>query len=198
MSNCRGFIDVTVRLICRPGQKQRYLYNGHKRTHSIKFQSVAAPNGLVANLYRSIEGKRHDSAMLAEFRLLDQMQLHCNDANGYPFCVYENAAYPLRAHLQKPFQGARLNDQQKEFNTAMSSVRTSVEWLFGDVINYFKFMDFKKKIENRSKSCWKNVRSLRYFAKCTHNFVWEHNLKLFSKRTSKFKRVFFVVYFMFC
>ena len=75
------------------------------------------------------------------------MQLHCNDANGYPFCGYGNAAYPLRAHLQKPFQGARLNDQQKEFNTAMSSVRTSVEWLFGDVINYFKFMDFKKKLK---------------------------------------------------
>ena len=29
----------------------------------------------------------------------------------------------------------------------MSSVRTSVEWLFGDVINYFKFMDFKKKLK---------------------------------------------------
>ena len=62
------------------------------------------------------------TAMLAESRLLDQMQLHCNDANEHPFCVYGNAAYPLRAHLQKPFHGTRLNDQQKEFNTAMSSV----------------------------------------------------------------------------
>ena len=26
----------------------------------------------------------------------------------------------------------------------MSSVRTSVEWLFGLVSNYFKFVDFKK------------------------------------------------------
>ena len=62
------------------------------------------------------------TAMLAESRLLDQMQLHCNDANEHPFCVYGNAAYPLRAHLQKPFHGASLNDQQKEFNAAMSSV----------------------------------------------------------------------------
>ena len=62
------------------------------------------------------------TAMLAESRLLDQMQLHCNDANEHPFCVYGNAAYPLRAHLQKPFHGASLNDQQKEFNTAMSSI----------------------------------------------------------------------------
>ena len=146
LSNCWGFIDGTVRPICRPSQKQRNLYNGYKRIHAIKFQSIAAPNGLIANLYGPIEGKRHDNAMLAEYRLLDQMLLHCNDANGHPSCVYGDAAYPLRAHLQKPFQGARLNGQQKEFDTAMSSVRTSAEWLFGDVINYCKFMDFLKKI----------------------------------------------------
>ena len=52
--------------------------------------------------------------MLAESQLLDQMQLHCNDVNGNPFCVYGDAAYPLRAHLQKPFQGARLNDQHRK------------------------------------------------------------------------------------
>ena len=29
----------------------------------------------------------------------------------------------------------------------MSEVRSSVEWLFGDVINYFKFLDFKKNLK---------------------------------------------------
>lgn len=29
------------------------------------------------------------------------------------------------------------------FNESMSAVRVSVEWLFADVINYFKFIDFK-------------------------------------------------------
>jgi hypothetical protein len=29
----------------------------------------------------------------------------------------------------------------------MSSVRVSVEWLFGDIANYFKFMDFKKNLK---------------------------------------------------
>ena len=29
----------------------------------------------------------------------------------------------------------------------MSSVRTSFEWLFGDAINYFKFMNFKKNLK---------------------------------------------------
>ena len=51
LSNCIGFIDGTVRPISRPGQHQRIVYNGHKRVHSLKFQSVALPNGLIGNMY---------------------------------------------------------------------------------------------------------------------------------------------------
>ena len=64
LQNCWGFIDGTVRPISRPGRKQRVMYSGHKKVHSIKFQSIATPNGLTANLYGPVEGKRHDSAML--------------------------------------------------------------------------------------------------------------------------------------
>ena len=46
LDNCWGFIDGTVRPVSRPGEHQRVLYNGHKRVHAIKFQSVVAPNGL--------------------------------------------------------------------------------------------------------------------------------------------------------
>lgn len=52
--NCFGFVDGTVRQISRPGEKQRVMYNGHKRIHRIKFQSVALPNGLIGNLYGAI------------------------------------------------------------------------------------------------------------------------------------------------
>ena len=51
LTNCFGFIDGTVRPICRPGESQRIVYNGHKRVHSLKFQSLAIPNGLIANMY---------------------------------------------------------------------------------------------------------------------------------------------------
>ena len=33
------------------------------------------------------------------------------------------------------------------FNEAMSAVHASVEWLFGDIINYIKFLDFKKNLK---------------------------------------------------
>ena len=51
LSSCFGFVDGTVRPITRPGENQRLLYNGHKRVHGLKFQSVVLPNGLIAHLY---------------------------------------------------------------------------------------------------------------------------------------------------
>ena len=49
LDNCIGFIDGTVRPICRPGELQRVVYNGHKRVHALKFQSFILPNGMIAN-----------------------------------------------------------------------------------------------------------------------------------------------------
>ena len=51
LTNCFGFIYGTVHGISRPGEHQRVLYNGRKRVHALKFQSVTIPNGLIANLY---------------------------------------------------------------------------------------------------------------------------------------------------
>ena len=50
LQNCFGFVDGTLCRIARPQNNQRAVYNGHKRVHGIKFQSVVAPNGLIANL----------------------------------------------------------------------------------------------------------------------------------------------------
>lgn len=51
LPNCFGFIDGTVRPICRPQENQRIVYNGHKRVHGLKYQSVALPSGMIANMY---------------------------------------------------------------------------------------------------------------------------------------------------
>ena len=51
LDNCFGLVEGTVRLISRPGEMQRIVYNGHKRVHALKFQSVATPNGLIANMF---------------------------------------------------------------------------------------------------------------------------------------------------
>ena len=51
LDNCIGFIDGTVRPICRPGELQRVVYNVHKRVHALKLQSFTLPNGMIANMY---------------------------------------------------------------------------------------------------------------------------------------------------
>ena len=65
------------------------------------------------------------------------------------------------------------------FNALMSAVRVSVEWLFGDIVNYFKFVDFKKNFstwlchaEERSNT-WV-LRACRWWASLasTRSFHW--------------------------
>ena len=51
LENCFGFIDGTVRPIARPDQHQRIVNNDYKLVHSLKFQSVALPNGLIGNMF---------------------------------------------------------------------------------------------------------------------------------------------------
>ncbi|XP_068737629.1 trichohyalin-like [Montipora capricornis] len=73
LDNCFGFIDGTMRAIARPEQHQRILYNGHKRVHALKFQSIALPNGLMGNLYGPVEGRKHDEGMLVDSGLLHDL-----------------------------------------------------------------------------------------------------------------------------
>ena len=147
LQNCFGFIDGTVRPMCRPGENQRTVYNGHKKVHSLKFQSVALPNGLIGNMYGPLEGRRHDSFLLRMSDLLPKLQRHAFDTNGNALCVYGDPAYPLRIHLQSPFKSPILTPEESEFNTAMSKVRTAVEWLFGDITNWVVFVDFKRNLK---------------------------------------------------
>ena len=62
-------------------------------------------------------------------------------------CVFGDPAYPLRVHLQAPFRHGILTPMMEGYNAEMSSVRVTVEWLFGDIINDFKFLDFKKNLK---------------------------------------------------
>ncbi|XP_070578741.1 uncharacterized protein [Ptychodera flava] len=142
LDNCWGFIDGTTRSISRPHTGQRIVFSGHKRTHCLKFQSVQAPNGLIAHMFGPIEGSRHDAYMLSESQLLPKLEQVQN--GGQVMCVYGDPAYPLRPELMGPFKGAHLTREQHIFNRSMSEVRVCVEWGFGKIISLFAFLDFKK------------------------------------------------------
>ena len=106
LENCWGFVDGTVEQVCRPGLMQRILYDGHKRVHAIKYQSVSAPNGLCANLRGPYEGKLHDASsgnqdFPAFYSCIPILSYDFTNRHfifllipllfsGYPFC-YENS-----------------------------------------------------------------------------------------------------------
>ena len=120
--------------------------------------------------------------MLAKSRLLDQLQLHAYKPNGEPLCIYGDSAYPLRVHLQAPYQGNCLTNLQKGYNTAMSNVRVSVEWLFKEILTYFAFVDFKINLKLVLSAIGKmyvvcalltNVRTCLYKSQTSNFFVIE-------------------------
>lgn len=61
-------------------------------------------------------------------------------------CIW-GSCLPSQGSLAGPFRNAVLTPQMEAYNTCMSKVRTSVEWLFGEIANSFKFLDFKKNLK---------------------------------------------------
>jgi hypothetical protein len=55
-----GFLDATVRPICKPSVGQSECYNGKDRLHSIKFQICSTPDGIIRHIDGPWPGRRHD------------------------------------------------------------------------------------------------------------------------------------------
>ena len=137
LENCWEFVDGTVRPLCRPGENQRIMYNGHKRVHTLKRQSVVVPNSLIANLFGPVEGRKHDCGILGDSGLLRELQQHAHGPNRNIFCIYCDPAYPLRQQLMGPFRSTVTTPLQDAWNKSMSQSRTSVKWIFGDTFQIF-------------------------------------------------------------
>ena len=99
---------------------------------------------MIANVFGPVEGKKHDFAILAMSELLQTLQRFSHGPNGEVVCIFGDPAYSLRRSLLAPYNGAQLTQEQMDFSSSMSKVRVTIEWMPGEVINNFKFTDFKK------------------------------------------------------
>ena len=94
-----------------------------------------------------LEGRRYDSGMLAESRLLPLLDRDAVSPVDLPMCIYGEPAYPIRAQLISPYINVALTPRMEVFNTSMSQVREAIGWLFNDVATPFKFIDFKRNLK---------------------------------------------------
>ena len=137
---CNEFFDERRSAAFYPASQQRNGRRGRRSgsawSHKLYIFFVFIP-----------EGKRHDAWMLGESHLLNDLERFAFSTGGQPMCIYGDPAYPVRVHLQSPYKGNRLMPAMEAFNESMSKVRTSVEWVFGDIVRSFKFMDFKNNLK---------------------------------------------------
>ena len=132
-------------------------------------------------LYSSTEGKSHDAGMLRKSELLQKLEEHCTTQDEHPLCIYGDPAYPLRLHLPAPYKHNNLTEEEKQFDKAMSSVRVSIEWDFGEIAEYFAFIDFKR----NQKIALSEVGTMYLVSGLLHNA----RTCLYGSSTSRFMEV---------
>jgi hypothetical protein len=64
-----GFIDGHFCPFSRPAKRQRVFFSGHKRLHSIGFQTIVTPDGLMSSLVGPFVGKTNGWAMYIASRV---------------------------------------------------------------------------------------------------------------------------------
>ena len=103
-------------------------------------------------MFGPCDGRRHDIT-LARLSGLNSALKQVHDqllaTHGIHYVTYGDPAYigMLCPWLTVGYLGANLTNLQDDFNSAMSSVRVCVEWLFGDILRNFAFLDWKKNLK---------------------------------------------------
>ena len=127
---------------------------------------------------------------------VEDMTVPCwQDLACYLCCsniLYGDPAYPLRPRLQGPFKGAHITRIQQQWNKAMSATRVSVEWIFGDIVNYLKFLDCRKNLKIKLSAVGKmyivcallqNARSCCYGSTTASIFAYLTFMTILYERT---------------
>ena len=111
-SNVIGFVDGKLHRVARPSQRpehslldvdtQRTVYNGYKKIHALKFQSVVAPNGMIIQLSGAYRGRIADSTALRHSGL-NRMLQQLSQTAGEHCDVYGDSAYPILSNIAKAY-----------------------------------------------------------------------------------------------
>jgi DDE superfamily endonuclease len=141
-----GFIDGTLCKTCSPSLFQMLMYSGHKQCHGIKFQSVVTPDGLLASMYGLVSENRHESFLLSNSGLLNNLQEFMpddapEDIAAVIYSLYGDPAYPQSIHMFGGYKNPA--DGSAHWNSQKSKVCEVAEWGFANILAKWSFLDFR-------------------------------------------------------
>jgi hypothetical protein len=139
--NCWSFIDRTHYRICRPENDQREFYTGHKHMHSLKYQAISTPDGMIVHFGGPFPGRRHDARMLTDSHIRDYLAVHARNQNGDRLFVYGDEGYGRGIQVLAPFRG-NVDAEQMAYNESMRRPRLAAEWGFCFISNNWGMLNF--------------------------------------------------------
>ena len=87
-----GFINCTIQPMCCLGVYQDLVYTRYKKCHSMKYQAIVVPNGLIAHLSCPFCAPQNDHGVLNKSNLLSHLESHAiqpgSQQNDPPECCY--------------------------------------------------------------------------------------------------------------
>jgi hypothetical protein len=157
--NIFGFTDNTMNGCCRVGGGptqdgagaprnptliQRAWYNGWKKLHGMKWQTVDLPNGMNAHVWGACSVRHNDIWMLNHSNLNDIVAA-AQAGQQVQYNIYGDSAYMNldKSHLRARHNYEELTDRETAENRVMSSARETIEWNYGDMGRYFPLVDWK-------------------------------------------------------
>ena len=151
--NIFGFIDNTMNATCRPGggptrdgidaprndqNIQRAWYNGWKKLHGMKWQTIDLPNGMNFHVYGPVSVRHNDLWTLRHSDINEKLRL-LQIHEPIQYRIYGDSAY---VHLNKSHMRARhlyqaLTPREIFENRVLSCYMEQIEWDYGDIGRYF-------------------------------------------------------------
>lgn len=158
-----GFIDNTMNATCRPGGGpardgqnaprndpliQRAWYNGWKKMHGMKYQTVDLPNGMNMHVWGPISIRHNDLTSLRDSHINDLL-VDLQHDREYQWVIYGDSAYVHvpDSHILARHHNDNNTERQTLENRALSACRECIEWDYGDVGKMWAMVDYKKKLK---------------------------------------------------
>jgi hypothetical protein len=190
-----GFIDNTMNSTCHPGGGptrdginaprndpliQRAFYNGWKKLHGLKWQTIDLPYGMNYHVYGPSSLRRNDLWQYHESNI-NQKLATTQIWRQNQYKIYGDSAYIVLndTHIRARHHHDNLSPREILENRKMSSCREVIEWDYGNVRTMWAFVDYKKILKLRCKMDVGKLYLLTMILRNAHNSMNESNTSLY-------------------